>query len=83
MRRPALTIRGRRLNGLPVGTLICMVAVLNMARHGGGTYVEMGLGALARGLSERAWGGSWWRLVCFRGQPPQIRGMRPTGAWLS
>jgi len=83
MRRPALTIRGRRLNDLPVGTLICMVAILNMARHSGGTYVEVGLSALARGLSVAEWGGSWWRPVCFVGKPPQMHAMRPTGAWLS
>ena len=78
----SLTLRGRRVNGLPVRTLCTIIAILNMARHGNGVYVEIGLSHLARNLSDSGWGGCWWYGV--RVYPPgPSRPMVPKGAWLS
>lgn len=75
-----LSIRGRRVNGLPAGTLICVVAALNMARHAGGSYVEIGISTLARDLSGPQWGGCWWFPIAFR-MPGPSQPMIPDGAW--
>jgi len=76
-----LTLRGRRVNGLPAGTLICIVAVLNLARHGEGVYVEPCLASLCAKLAWSQWGGSYWVIPVSK---VWVTGaMVPTGAWLS
>ncbi len=77
-----LSLRGRRLNGLPGLTLICIVIALNLARHREGIYIEEGLGSLARDLSRAEWGGCWWYPLGFQAPGPS-KPMVPEGAWLS
>lgn len=72
MRHAKFRIRGQRRNGLPTRTLICMVVVLNMARHAGGCYVEDGIKRLARDMGEAQWGGSWWFPIHFRMPKPMV-----------
>ena len=69
-------------NGLPVGTLLCIVVALNLARHADGIYVDERLSDMAHSLSDRPWGGSWWYPVAFR-MPSPSKPMVPEGAWLS
>ncbi len=79
---PYQSVWGKRLNALPVRTLITIVVALNLSRHAGGVYVEDGLKRLARDMAGEQWGGSWWYPMVFRLPKPMVP-VVPAAEWLS
>ncbi len=69
---PYQSVWGKRLNALPVRTLITIVVALNLARRAGGYYVEDGVKRLAREMSEAEFGGWWWYPITFRLPKPMV-----------